>query len=366
MKETQEEDEEYEELSPIKKALPAITVGAILIGILMGKSNTNLAIALSPYMTIALMMQVFPSMVQVDFGKIKNAFRGGKKLYIAPFCNYIICPFLIFILGHIFLPDEPYLQTGLILAGLLPCFSMINGWVDYAGGNINLSATVSAIDSILQIVLTPFYITLLIWSVPYDHSLVFNLLITYLIVPLVLGFIVRTFVIEMSGREGMRALKPILEIIENLGFVFTLSLLFATEGQHVFSNPWHLIRIAVPLIIFYYLRFYISFETSRRFDLTYGEAIAVAFNGSGIHFELALAIAISAFHPKVAEACVMAPMLEVPMMLLLFRYAENNRCSFRQKSNGNKMNCNIASSLKRRSAARLLMRHLDYDKSEKL
>lgn len=354
-----EESQEYEQLSPIKKALPAITVAAIIIGFFMGRNNSNLLPVLSPFLTIALMMQVFPSMVQVDFIKIKNALQCGKKLYIAPVCNYLLSPILIFILVHIFLPDEPDLQTGLILAGLVPCFSMINGWVDYAGGDLNLSATISAIDSLLQIVLTPLFIALLIWKVPYDQSLVPELIVTYLIVPLILGSIFRFFILKKSGKEGLIRLKPILEIIENLGFVFTLSILFATEGQHVFHNPVHIVRIALPLVIFYYLRFYISLEASKMLNLNYGEAVAVAYNSSGINFELALAISISAFSTRVAEACVMAPMLEVPMMLLLFKYVEKQRPYFIQQFSRNEKRFNHQSSLIKRSVTRIMMNRND-------
>jgi len=321
-------DKPLEKMSLIKVALPLFVAGAIILGLFVGKTSPALGSRLAKFIPVGLFLMIFPQMVKVDLGKVKEAFRGGKQLLISPLYNYLCSPFLVFLLAYIFLPDEPYLRTGLILTGVAPCIAMVNLWSGLSGGNLSLSATLSAIDSILQMFLTPFYIALLVKAVPYDHNIIPKLIAAYLGVPLLLGNIVRHRILKYKGKEGLEELEPYLEKTWFVGLMFTLVAMFSSEGEHVLGNPWHLIRIAIPLIVFFFLQFSIIFKTCIKLDLNYEDSVSIAFNGTGMNFELAIAIALSAFPARVAVATVMCPLTEVPVMLMLVRYAQNRRYQF--------------------------------------
>ena len=316
------------QVSVIKMALPLFVAAGIIFGLVLGKTSPALGSGLAKFIPLGLFLMIFPQMVKVDLGKVKEAFRGGKQLLITPLYNYLCSPFLVFLLAHIFLPDEPYLRTGLILTGVAPCIAMVTLWSGISGGNLSLSATLSAIDSILQMFLTPFYIALLVKAVPYDHSIIPKLIAMYLGLPLILGNIARDRILKYKGEEGLKKLEPHLEKTWFIGLVFTLVVMFSSEGEHVLAKPWHLVRIAIPLIIFFFLQFSIIFKTCKKLNLNYEDSASIAFNGTGMNFELAIAIALSAFPARVAVATVMCPLTEVPVMLMLVRYAQNRRYQF--------------------------------------
>lgn len=336
-------------------ALPLFVVGAIIFGLLLGKTSPALGFRLAKFIPVGLFLMIFPQMVKVDLGKVKEAFRGGKQLLISPLYNYLCSPFLVFLLAHIFLPDEPYLRTGLILTGVAPCIAMVNLWSGISGGNLSLSATLSAIDSILQMFLTPFYIALLVKAVPYDHTIIPKLILVYLGLPLVLGNIVRYRMLKYKGEEGLKELEPYLEKTWLIGLIFTLVVMFSSEGEHVLANPWHLVRIAIPLIIFFFLQFSIILKTCNKLSLNYEDSASIAFNGTGMNFELAIAIALSAFPARVAVATVMCPLVEVPVMLMLVRYAQNRRYQFMKSDKEGKTHYRGLSPLHRRVVASTLM-----------
>ena len=347
-------DKPLEKMSLIKVALPLFVAGAIILGLLVGKTSPVFGSRLAKFIPVGLFLMIFPQMVKVDLGKVKEAFHGGKQLLISPLYNYLCSPFLVFLLAYIFLPDEPYLRTGLILTGVAPCIAMVNLWSGISGGNLSLSATLSAIDSILQMFLTPFYIALLIKAVPYDHSTIPKLIVMYLGLPLILGNIVRHRILRDRGKEGLEKLEPHLEKTWFVGLLFTLVAMFSSEGEHVIANPWHLVRIAIPLIIFFFLQFSIILKTCARLNLSYEDSVSISFNGTGMNFELAIAIALSAFPTRVAVATVMCPLIEVPVMLMLVRYAQNRRYQF-MKSNKEGRTYRVLSPLQRRVVASTLM-----------
>jgi len=348
-------DKQSEKIGFIKMALPLFVAGAIIFGLLLGKTSPALGFRLARFIPVGLFLMIFPQMVKVDLGKVKEAFRGGKQLLISPLYNYLCSPFLVFLLAHIFLPDEPYLRTGLILTGVAPCIAMVNLWSGISGGNLSLSATLSAIDSILQMFLTPLYIALLVKAVPYDHTIIPKLILVYLGLPLVLGNIVRYRMLKYKGEEGLKELEPYLEKTWLIGLIFTLVVMFSSEGEHVFANPWHLVRIAIPLIIFFFLQFSIILKTCNKLSLNYEDSVSIAFNGTGMNFELAIAIALSAFPARVAVATVMCPLVEVPVMLMLVRYAQNRRYQFMKSNEEGKTHYRGLSSLQRQVVATTLM-----------
>jgi len=131
--------------------------------------------------------------------------------------------------------------------------------------------------------------------------------------------------------------------------------MFSSEGEHVLANPWHLVRIAIPLVIFFFLQFSIILETCKKLKLNYEDSVSIAFNGTGMNFELAIAIALSAFPAKVAIATVMCPLTEVPVMLMLVRYAKNRRYQFTKSNEAESAYQRGLSSFQRRVTAATLM-----------
>ena len=350
-----DKDKPPREISGLKMALPLFVTAGIILGLVLGKTGPALGSRLARFIPLGLFLMIFPQMVKVELGRVKEAFRGGKQLLITPLYNYLCSPFLVFLLAHIFLPDEPYLRTGLILTGVAPCIAMVTLWSGISGGNLSLSATLSAIDSILQMFLTPFYIALLVKAVPYDHSVIPKLIVMYLALPLILGNIVRYAVLKYKGEEGFKKLEPYLEKTWLIGLIFTLVVMFSSEGEHILANPWHLVRIAIPLIIFFFLQFTIVFKTCKKLNLSYEDSASIAFNGTGMNFELAIAIALAAFPARVAVATVMCPLIEVPVMLMLVRYARNRRDWFTKLKEKGKTYYRDLSPFRRRVIARALM-----------
>jgi len=344
-----------EKISAITKALSLFVACGIIFGLILGKTSPAFGSSLAKFIPVGLFLMIFPQMVKVDLGKVKEAFRGGKQLLITPLYNYLCSPFLVFLLAYIFLPDEPYLRTGLILTGVAPCIAMVTLWSGISGGNLSLSATLSAMDSILQVFLTPFYIALLVWAVPYDQSIILKLIAMYLGLPLIVGNIVRYGILKYKGEEGLERLEPYLEKTWLIGLVFTLVVMFSSGGEHILANPWHLARIAIPLIIFFFIQFILIFKTCKNLNLSYEDSVSIAFNGTGMNFELAIAIALSAFPARVAVATVMCPLIEVPVMLMLVRYAKNRRYQFtKSKEVGENHNRDLAS-FRRQVVAHALM-----------
>ena len=272
--------------------------------------------AISLGVPIGLFAMMYPAMTNVRLGEVGAAFRSPRQLGVVLVFNYLVAPFVMLGLANLFVSD-PELRTGLILYGIAPCIAMVIIFTFLARGNTPMALVFVALNSVVQMLLIPVYARLLIGNVSFDVWVVAESVVLYLGLPLVLGVATRMLVVRRRGEAGMDALKPILNSLSILGLFFTLIVMFALKGDLILQRPGIVLEMAIPMTLFFLAMFFIVLLVGWRLRFPYRDAVAVAFNATGRDFEIAIAIAITAFSPTVALATVVGPLIEVPVMLFL-------------------------------------------------
>jgi ACR3 family arsenite transporter len=321
------------------RLLPIFVVVSMAIGILIGNALSISDFALTPPIDalkaiaagtfepsvpalislgvpIGLFAMMYPAMTNVRLGEIGKAFRSPRQLGVVLFFNFLVAPFFMLLLANVFVAD-PELRTGLILYGLAPCIAMVIIFTYLAKGNTPMALVFVALNSVIQMLLIPVYARLLIGDVSFDVSVVAQSVVLYLGLPLVAGVLTRALVVRRGGEAAMDRLKPGLNALSILGLLFTLIVMFALKGDLILQRPQIVLEMAVPMAIFFFVMFGVVYLVSARLGFSYEDAVAVAFNSTGRDFEIAIAIAITAFGPTVALATVVGPLIEVPVMLAL-------------------------------------------------
>jgi arsenite transporter len=319
------------------RLLPLFVLVSMAVGILIGNALSISDFALTPPIDalksiaagtfeptvpalislgvpIGLFAMMYPAMTNVRLGEVGIAFRSPKQLGVVLAFNYLVAPFVMYALANIFVAD-PELRTGLILYGLAPCIAMVIIFTFLAKGNTPMALVFVALNSVIQMILIPVYANLLIGSVEFDTWVVAQSVVLYLGLPLVAGVLTRILVVRRRGEAGMEALKPALNAVSILGLLFTLIVMFALKGDLILEQPAIVVQMAIPMTLFFTFMFFTVLVVGWRLRFSYRDAVAVAFNATGRDFEIAIAIAITAFSPTVALATVVGPLIEVPVML---------------------------------------------------
>ena len=328
------------------RLLPAFVIVSMIIGIAIGKWYGISNFALTPPIdaiksifhgtyefsipntlalgvVVGLFMMMYPAMANIKFEDLGKATRSPKQLLIVTFFNYAIAPFFMLLLAKIFLSGEPDLYTGLVLYGLAPCIAMVIVFTYLSGGNGPLAIILVALNSIIQMILIPVYAKLLLGEIQFDVWVVGESVLLYLGVPLVAGMLTRFLGVKRYGEEWFHKLKFYLDTMSIIGLLFTLVVMFALKGDLILEKPFFIVQMAIPMTLFFWTMFVIVYLTGWKSGLNYRDAVAVAFNSTGRDFEIAIAIAITAFNPTVALATVIGPLIEVPVMLALVWFAKN-------------------------------------------
>ena len=290
--------------------------------ILQGTYEFNLPNTLALGVVVGLFMMIYPAMANIKFEDLGKSARSQKQLLIVLFFNYAIAPFFMLLLARLFLGNKPDLYTGLVLYGLAPCIAMVIVFTYLAQGNAPLAIILVAVNSILQMLLIPVYAKLLLGNVHFDVWVVGESVLLYLGIPLVAGILTRVVGVRRFGEAWFQRLKFYLDTLSILGLLFTLIVMFALKGDLILKEPIFIVQIAVPMIIFFWTMFVVVYFVSWKLKLSYQDSVAVAFNSTGRDFEIAIAIAITAFSPTVALATVIGPLIEVPVMLVLVWFAK--------------------------------------------
>ena len=296
------------ELTPPIEAIKSIFQGTYAFTV----GNT---LALGVVLGLFLMM--YPAMTNVRIDELGHAFRSPKPLLLVVFFNYAIAPFFMFGLAKLFLTSQPELMTGLILYGIAPCIAMVIIFTFLAGGNTPLALVLVAFNSLIQMLVIPLYAKLFIGAVQFDVLVVGESVILYLGLPLVLGFLTRRVGVRRIGEVGFELLRTVLNALAILGLLFTLVVMFALKGDLILERPIIVLQMALPMALFFFVIFNVAYLTGWKLGLNYRDSVAAAFNSTGRDFEIAIAIAITAFSPTVALATVVGPLIEVPIMLTL-------------------------------------------------
>ncbi len=282
-----------------------------------GTYEFSLANSLALGVVIGLFLMIYPAMTNVKVEDMGKAARSPKQLIIVLFFNYLVAPFFMLLLAKIFLSGDHDLYVGLVLYGLAPCIAMVIVFTFLSLGNNALAIILVAINSVCQMLLIPVYAKLLLGEVTFDVLVVGESVLLYLGLPLIAGFLTRRIAVSRIGEEGFKEFKTYLDSLSIVGLLFTLIVMFALKGDLIMERPMIILKMAIPMTIFFWVMFAVVYLASWKMGLNYKDSVAVAFNSTGRDFEIAIAIAITAFSPAVALATVVGPLIEVPVMLAL-------------------------------------------------
>ena len=285
--------------------------------IFRGRYDFTIGNTLALGVVAGLFLMIYPAMTNIRVDDLGAATRSPKQLLIVAFANYAIAPFFMFALAEVFLRGDEDLHTGLVLYGIAPCIAMVIVFTFLALGNTPLALVLVAFNSVAQMILLPVYAKILIGNVDFDVLVVGESVVLYLGLPLVLGLLTRRAGVARLGEAGFERFREGLNTLSVVGLLFTLVVMFGLKGDLIVNDPMIVLRMAVPMTIFFFVMFNAVYVAGWRLGFNYEDAVAVAFNSTGRDFEIAIAIAITAFSPAVAVATEVGPLIEVPVMLSL-------------------------------------------------
>jgi len=312
--------------------------GAAIPGIADGLNKLSVGTTSIP-IAIGLILMMWPPLAKVKYEELKEIPKQpeAKRMFgTSLVLNYVVGPFLMFALAWIFLPDNVYFRIGLILVGVARCIAMVIVWNDLAEGDSEYAAILVALNSIFQIALYSFYVFFFVavasdWVSPGSGTEinigvweVAQSVLIYLGIPFVMGMATRYLLLSRRGHGWYNdRLMPVLGKVSLLALLFTIVVMFAFKGEYILNQPFDVVRIAIPLVFYFVIMFFLSFGLSIKLKFDYPHAAAQSFTAASNNFELAIAVAIGVFGigSLIAFATVIGPLIEVPVLISLVNVA---------------------------------------------